>query len=140
MYKFNFVISLLFALLLFSCSDKYMAYTSQYSFKSESGRPDYRDLNYWAAHPWKKDPSDSIPGRLKEENRDSVADVFFLHPTSYTQKARSGKKNAAADDSYLNAKPTTPVFCTRLVLLISMPAFLPHATGKRTLTCFLIKT
>jgi hypothetical protein len=81
-----------------------MAYTSQYSFKSESGRPDYRDLNYWAAHPWKKDPSDSIPGRLKEENRDSVADVFFLHPTSYTQKARSGKKNAAADDSYLNAK------------------------------------
>ena len=104
MYKFNFFISVLCTLCLFSCSDKYMAYTSQYSFKSESGRPDYRDLNYWAAHPWKKDPSDSIPGRLKDANRDSVADVFFLHPTSYTQKSRLDKKNADTDDSYLNAK------------------------------------
>jgi len=104
MYKFNFFLSLLSALFLLSCSDKYMAYTSQYSFKSEAGRPDYRDLNYWAAHPWKKDPSDSIPDRLKEESRDSVADVFFLHPTSYTQRSSSHKMNADADDSYLNAK------------------------------------
>jgi hypothetical protein len=45
--------------------------------------PDYSDLNYWAASPYKHDTSDSIPAFVKDEKRDKKADVFFIHPTSY---------------------------------------------------------
>jgi hypothetical protein len=65
--------------------------------------PVYGNLDYWAAHPWKWDPSDSIPKPLMDEPRDSLADVFFLHPTTYTGKTME-KDNAAIDDEYLNAK------------------------------------
>ena len=88
---------------LFSCS-KYRIFKSRYTFKSKTGNPDYNDLNYWAAHPWKYDPSDSIPKPLRNEPRDSSVDVFFLHPTSYTMKLKFKKHNADIDDSYINAK------------------------------------
>ena len=104
MHKPLFCLILLSGLFLFSCSDKYIAFKSQYSFKSNTGTPDYGDMNYWAAHPWKKDPSDSIPKPLNSEVRDSVADVFFVHPTTFTKKTGLHKKNADIDDSYLNAK------------------------------------
>jgi hypothetical protein len=89
---------------LYSCSDKYHSFKSNYTFKSHDGTPDYNDLHYWAAHPWKWDPSDSTPAPLRTEIKDSLADVFFLYPTSYTTKLRAGKHNAAIDDDYLNAK------------------------------------
>ena len=87
-----------------SCSDKYQAFKSQYQFKSPDGKPNYSDLNYWAAHPWKWDPSDSVPLPLRNENKDSIADVFFLHPTTYTSKKRMKGQNADIDDDYTNAK------------------------------------
>jgi Protein of unknown function (DUF3089) len=88
----------------FGCSDKYQSYRSNYTFKSQNGVPDYSHLDYWAAHPWKKDPSDSIPNPLAYEKRDSVADVFFVHPTTFTRKKDLGRSNAAIDDDYINAK------------------------------------
>lgn len=102
--SFFCLVMIVSGVILTSCSDKYLVHTSQYDFKSESGSPDYNDINYWAAHPWKKDPSDSLPGALLKENRDSLADVFFLHPTTYTKRAEDGKMNAAIDDNYINAK------------------------------------
>ncbi|GAC1416689.1 MAG: hypothetical protein NVS1B13_00110 [Flavisolibacter sp.] len=45
--------------------------------------PDYNDLSLWAAHPWKWNPADSIPLALVKEGRDTMADVFFIHPTTY---------------------------------------------------------
>jgi len=45
--------------------------------------PDYSNPFFWAASPYKHDPSDSIPSFLKNEKRDSSVDVFFIHPTSY---------------------------------------------------------
>ena len=89
---------------LFSCSDKYQAFRSNYQFKSKNGNPDYTDLNYWAAHPWKWDPSDSVPKPLRNEPIDSTVDVFFLYPTSYTMKLKDKKQNAAIDDDYINSK------------------------------------
>jgi len=90
---------------LFSaCSDKYKTFKGRYTFRSVDGNPDYSDLHYWAAHPWKWDPSDSIPAPLKNESHDSVADVFFLYPTSYTMKRKLEKHNADIDDDYINAK------------------------------------
>lgn len=104
MYKFLFCLILCPVIILLSCSDKYTAYKNQYNFKSVDGKPDYGNLNYWAAHPWKKDPSDSVPKPLKAEPRDSVVDVFFLHPTSYTKKSGDNHWSADIDDNYINAK------------------------------------
>ncbi len=89
---------------LWGCSDRYKPFRSLYTFKSQDGKADYSDLNYWAAHPWKWDPSDSIPAGLQHETRDSMVDVFFIHPTTHTKQKRKPKKNAAIDDDYINAK------------------------------------
>ena len=45
--------------------------------------PDYNNLYYWAASPYKHDVADSIPAFLKAEQRDTLADVFFIHPTTF---------------------------------------------------------
>ena len=87
-----------------SCTDKYLSYKHLYQFKSDTNKPDYANLDYWAAHPLKWDPSDSIPKPLRKEKRDSLVDVFFLHPTIYTDKLKDSNLNAAIDDPYLNAK------------------------------------
>jgi len=87
-----------------SCATNYHAFKDRYGFRSRNGGPDYGDLNYWAAHPWKWDPSDSIPAPLKKQTRDSLVDVFFLHPTIYTMKKKKWGMNAPVDDDYLNAK------------------------------------
>ena len=99
-----FCIGFLVLLLFSACSDKYLAYKDLYQFKSKDQKPDYSDLDYWAAHPSKWDPSDSIPKPFKNEKRDSLVDVFFLHPTMYTMKLRDSSLNAEIDDAYLNAK------------------------------------
>ena len=89
---------------MFSCSNKYESYKSRYTFKSIDGRPDYSNLNYWAAHPWKWNPADSFPKPLFNERKDSSVDVFFLHPTTYTTKLKGRSMNADIDDAYINAK------------------------------------
>lgn len=66
--------------------------------------PDYSDLHYWAAHPWKWDPGDSVPEPLRVGyQKDSVADVFFVHPTTLTDFSDT-RWNASIDDSFVNAK------------------------------------
>jgi hypothetical protein len=89
---------------LISCADKYRAYKNLYQAKSPDGKPDYSQLSYWAAHPWKADPSDSVPKPLLYETRDSAADVFFLHPTTYTSLKKLKENNADIDDPFTNAK------------------------------------
>lgn len=96
------LIAILFLSLLYSCSDKYQSFRTKYNFKSKDGSPDYNDLHYWAAHPQKWDPSDSIPQPLLNEQIDTSVDVFFIHPTTYTHKIKAD--NAAIDDDYINAK------------------------------------
>lgn len=64
--------------------------------------PDYSNLYFWAAHPAKKDMSDSIPSFISNETRDTMADVFFLHPTTYTKDIRNSMWNALLDDTALN--------------------------------------
>lgn len=93
------------ALFLFpfiSCTDKYLAYRNNYHLNSPDNKPDYAKLDYWAAHPWKHDPSDSIPLPLRNQPVDSMVDVFFLHPTTYTGTKKG--ENAAIDDAYLSAR------------------------------------
>jgi hypothetical protein len=87
---------------LLSCSPRYAAYIPKYQAAPAEAAPNYRDLFYWAAHPWKPDPSDSIPAGITDRTRDSLVDVFFIHPTTYTKRKQGW--NAHINDAALNAK------------------------------------
>jgi Protein of unknown function (DUF3089) len=101
-FPFLFTVTVVF---LASCSPSYHKHVSNYERANKSINPDYSNLYYWAAHPSKKDPSDSIPYPIRNEKGDTLADVFFLHPTSYTQKDfPEGLNNASIDDAEINAK------------------------------------
>jgi hypothetical protein len=92
------------ASLIASCSRKNYPNLADYSFKSKDHRPDYSDLHYWAAHPWKWDPSDSIPKPVRNDHyKDSLVDVFFIHPTTLLDD-KDNRSNADIDDSLLNIK------------------------------------
>lgn len=87
-----------------SCSNKIVSYTGAAAFKSETGVPDYSKIEYWAAHPGKNDPSDTIPLPLKGETKEKLADVFFLHPTTLLGIRENGNDNAKIDDPFINHK------------------------------------
>lgn len=93
-----------FLFFLYSCSNKYASLQRNYTFKSSDGKPHYEDLDYWAAHPWKWDPSDSIPLPLRGEMKDSTVDVFFIHPTTFTENKFKRVSNTQIDDARINAK------------------------------------
>ena len=85
-----------------SCSPRYSAYVTRYEEAPKEAAPNYSHLFYWAAHPGKADPSDSIPAGITDRSRDTLADVFFIHPTTYTGKKEGW--NADINDAALNAK------------------------------------
>ena len=66
------------------------------------------NLDNWAAHPWKEDPSDRVPKPLQDESRDSIADVFFIYPTSYLKEQEDGL-NARLDNERVNKKTETAI-------------------------------
>ncbi len=75
-----------------------------YNFKSVDGAPDYRNLDYWASSPHKKDLADSVPkALLGTEDLDSMVDVFFIHPTTFVAE-NNLQNNASIDDAELNKK------------------------------------
>jgi hypothetical protein len=85
-----------------SCSNKLPLKSVYEKLPLISDNPDYSNLEYWAAHPFKKDPSDSIPSELHDTVKDTIADVFFIHPTTYTGLKKGW--NASLSDNELNSK------------------------------------
>jgi len=73
------------------------------SAENSGPTPDYSNLNYWAASPFKHDNSDTILAFLKNEVRDDKVDVFFIHPTSFTQDMQNAAWNANLDDASLDS-------------------------------------
>lgn len=65
---------------------------------------DYSNLDNWAAHPDKKDNADRIPGTEFTAKKNLDADVFFIHPTIYSEKDDSLPWNPTIDDVALNKK------------------------------------
>jgi hypothetical protein len=67
---------------------------------------DYTNIENWAAHKDKLDLADRIPKALPQTNKDgNVANVFFIHPTTYTESnAYKLNWNASIRDSALNKK------------------------------------
>jgi hypothetical protein len=84
-------------------SNGYMKLQPQYEQEKLGLVPDYSQMQYWAAHPDKKDPSDSLPKPLKKDAQISdKADIFFVHPTSYLDTNKPTGWNASLSDAKLN--------------------------------------
>ena len=93
------------ACLLLSCTKNYLQFIPVYNFHSADGKPDYDNLDYWAAHPYKNDPSDSLPSALSGDIKpDSSVDIFFIHPTSYSDRTFPYGYNAPIDNPAINAR------------------------------------
>ena len=72
---------------------------------SQKPTPDYSNINNWAAHPDKQDPSDRIPDKNLDRDTSRSVDVFFIHPTTFTGKRKDKSKwNADILDQKLNDK------------------------------------
>ncbi len=92
-------------IMAFSCSPAYYKRISESRVQTTNpGNPDYANMQFWAAHPLKHDPSDSISKGIHDQYRDSAVDVFFLHPTTFTKEDRIDELNATLRDDTLNAK------------------------------------
>ena len=103
--KRDYCVVLFFSVTIFQlgCSMKYHPYSGNLAFVSTNNIPDYARIEYWAAHPDKRDPSDSIPKPFSVLH-DKTTDVFFVHPTTFTQDSTKQFSNARIDDPYINKK------------------------------------
>ena len=96
---------LVISVLGIACGTPYKKMARSYEVRDPQHLPDYADLYYWAAHPDKKDPADSIPEPLKSKAvTDSTVDVFFIHPTTYTDNDLPYGYSAPINNNELNAK------------------------------------
>lgn len=72
---------------------------------SPAKAPDYAENRFWAALPTKTDKADQLPlgSHYSNGQATALADVFFIHPTTYTQEPTSDYPwNASLEDSTLN--------------------------------------
>jgi len=103
-------------ILLASCAPAYKGHVSEYATTTSPTVPDYGKLEYWAAHPNKWDPSDSLPKHLGATVGAENVDVFFVYPTTYLDDAsvknasfstnlatQASTWNANVNDAKLNA-------------------------------------
>lgn len=111
------LILLLPAVMLFACTAQRQGYTHT-TAPAAPVAPAYNNPDMWAAHPARQDPSDSVPAPLRKEARDTVADVFFIHPTTFTG---TGSGNADVQDAALNRKTD------ETTILFQASAFNQHA-------------
>ena len=81
----------------------YATYQPVYATINWEEQPDYSQLKNWAAHPLKLDPSDSVPASiLKNYKPKQLADVFFVHPTTYLDPVMPNGWSASLKDIALN--------------------------------------
>ena len=95
---------------LISCGNKTYVLTTRFKDSPAPPLPDYQVADVWAALPDKRDAADSIPlkSNLKDQQAVAHADVFFIHPTIFTEKPSSPHHwNADVSDAGLNYKIQT---------------------------------
>ena len=101
MKKIFFVFVLLIAI---GCGkSNYQTYQPVYSKIDWEEQPDYSKLQNWAAHPLKNDPSDSLPVKLAlGYQQKQLADVFFVHPTTYMDPTKPNGWSASIKSVEIN--------------------------------------
>lgn len=93
--------------LLFCCRPNYFQIQSEYAQGETPPPPAYDNRAHWAALPTLKDAADSVPNKssLKDQQAEATADVFFIHPTTFTHKPTNQFIwNADVNDAALNRK------------------------------------
>jgi hypothetical protein len=99
-----FIYLVFFIFLCCSCTPAFLKHIDEYKFESSSAKPDYSKLDYWAANPYKRNLSDSVPRPLKNNFiKDSSVDVFFLHPTTFGDD-KDARWNADINSDTINSK------------------------------------
>ena len=99
----NYFVFAAFILLAGCSKSNYAKYAPIYEKDSLKNIPDFSNLAYWAAHPGKKNPSDSIPKRFQKQAYNAKdVDVFFVYPTSYLDKTMPEGWNAQLNDTTIN--------------------------------------
>ena len=111
--KMHFMILLmvnLFAVLLpNSAISQHYLIPTRFSQSPTPPRPCYSNPDNWSALPSKDDPADLCPRGYHHDQDGAEADVFFIHPTTYTEKPktqyawnhdlRDAKLNSVVDNS-----------------------------------------
>lgn len=91
----------LFIISILSCK----TYKPNYILNDNKVLPmDYNNMDNWAAHPNKIDESDLTPEGDTLSYKDKSADVFFIHPTTYTGEKNQDQWNGDIQDRKLNKK------------------------------------
>ena len=65
-------------------------------------QPDYSLESNWAALPWRKDYADETPKGLTDNQETAMADVFYVHPTTYLGDKDYTRWNAPLEDVEIN--------------------------------------
>jgi hypothetical protein len=102
---FGFSIAWLTGILLTACSPGVYKVTDKFESVAVPPQPDYTNFSNWAALPNKRDAADSLPKGivLKDQQASARADVFFIHPTIFTDEPTNTYRwNADVNDQKLN--------------------------------------
>jgi hypothetical protein len=93
-------------LALGSCRSQRSTSDQDFSASGTPLAPDYAQASSWAALPNRADPADRVPSpTLADEQANAPADVFFVHPTTYTDQPTGPQPwNADITDAKLNQK------------------------------------
>jgi len=87
-----------------SVSGQHYLIPTRFSQSPTPPKPNYADEGMWSALPTKVDPADQSPNGYRHEQEDAPADVFFIHPTTYTEKPKTDFKwNHDLRNAELNA-------------------------------------
>ncbi|MBA3665163.1 MAG: DUF3089 domain-containing protein [Bacteroidetes bacterium] len=87
--------------------------------------PDYAEEKNWIALPWKRDIADSVPSGcdIKENQKEAVADVFYIHPTMFL---RGNNWNGDVTNNKLNKKSELSVLHQATVFNAAGRVFVPR--------------
>jgi hypothetical protein len=107
LYEWKKIFLLSAAIIFFSsCGSHRYILDSSFEKTPVPPLPDYSIENSWASLPQKNDPADSLPQRTFTNGQVTAeADVFFIHPTTYTYKPTTQYLwNGDVHDEQLNNK------------------------------------
>ena len=101
--KFRILLSTL-TVCFTSCSKRYFPETA-FDTSTPIVTTDYSNLDHWAAHPDKEDSADRIPeSTVLSDQTHLEADVFFIHPTTFTGYKGETSWNASVANESINTR------------------------------------
>lgn len=87
----------------FSVQAQHYLIPTRFSESPTPQPPNYSLPNHWSALPTKQDPADLTPRGYLQNQEQSPADVFFIHPTTFLDKPKTEFKwNQDIRDEKLN--------------------------------------